>query len=39
MPDESIDEILEHPVRKLVVAEAEIILTTDNKNDIFSLPK
>ena len=37
MPDESIDEILQHPVRKLVVAEAEIDLTTDNKNDIFIL--
>jgi hypothetical protein len=37
MPEESIDEILQRPARKLVVAEAEIDLTTDNKNDIFIL--
>jgi len=37
MPEESIDEILQHPARKLVVAEAEIDLTTDNKNEIFIL--
>jgi hypothetical protein len=37
MPEESIDDILQHPARKLVVAEAEIDLTTDNKNDIFIL--
>ena len=37
MPEESIDQILQRPARKLVVAEAEIDLTTDNKNDIFIL--
>jgi hypothetical protein len=37
MPEQSIDEILQHPARKIVVAEAEIDMTTDNKNDIFIL--
>lgn len=37
MPEESIDEILQHPARKIVVAETDIDLTADNKIDIFIL--